>query len=127
MRCRVAVALVLGLALGLPLLGAATPAQAANDAAAKLCQKGGWQDWVRADQTPFVGQSACVSYSARGGVLTAPQPTGEAVCASYGGSFGNNNLTMGSWSIILWTCNGWSYVSQDDWTTTPPGSTEPAA
>ena len=43
-----------------------------NSANAKLCQKGGWETWVRADQTTFANQGACVSYAAQGGILTAP-------------------------------------------------------
>jgi hypothetical protein len=46
---------------------APTVAQAAN--AAKLCQKGGWRNWLRADETPFANHAACVSYVTHGGVL----------------------------------------------------------
>jgi len=42
-----------------------------NSPNAKLCQKNGWQNWVRADQTPFISEEDCVSYAAHGGVLTA--------------------------------------------------------
>jgi len=115
MRIRFAVAVILGLALvGVPLMGAASPAQAANDANAKHCQKDGWQLWVRADQTPFQNQGECASYGAHGGTLTAPEGAAQTLCESYGGAFGNTNLTMGSWPTILWTCNGYPYVSNDD-------------
>jgi len=40
-----------------------------NTANAKKCQKGGWQNWVRADKTAFANQDECVSYGAKGGTL----------------------------------------------------------
>jgi hypothetical protein len=43
-----------------------------NSANAKRCQKGGWQNWRRENQTPFTNQGQCVSYGAKGGTLTAP-------------------------------------------------------
>ncbi len=43
-----------------------------NSGNAKLCQHGGWQNWVRSDGTPFSNTGDCVSYGAHGGVLTAP-------------------------------------------------------
>ena len=100
--------------VAVPLMGTASPVGAANQANAKLCQKVGWQSWVRADQTPFRNQGECVSYGAHGGALTAPEGAAQTLCESYGGSFGNTNLTFGSWPTILWTCNGFPYVSDDD-------------
>jgi hypothetical protein len=41
-----------------------------NSANAKLCQKGGWQNLVRADQTAFKNEGDCVSYGAKGETLT---------------------------------------------------------
>jgi hypothetical protein len=59
--------------LVLALAGAGSAlAGGGNSANAKLCQKGGWTSWVRADKTAFASQGACVSYAAQGGVLTAP-------------------------------------------------------
>jgi hypothetical protein len=58
-----------------PTVAFATAAGAApggNSANAKACQKGGWQNLVRADQTPFANQGECVSYGAQGGPLTVP-------------------------------------------------------
>jgi len=43
-----------------------------NSAAAQACQKDGWQQWRRADQTAFTNAGDCVSYAAHGGTLTAP-------------------------------------------------------
>ena len=45
-----------------------------NSDAAHACQNGGWQQLVRADQTPFKNEGDCVSYAAHGGVLTAALP-----------------------------------------------------
>jgi hypothetical protein len=47
--------------------------QGGNSANAKLCYKGGWEDWVRSDHTTFANQNECVSYAANGGTLT-PDP-----------------------------------------------------
>jgi hypothetical protein len=60
-------------------------AKGGNSKNAKLCQKGGYKDWVRADQTPFKNVGKCVSYAARGGTLTAPTPAQDhAFCAPLG-------------------------------------------
>jgi hypothetical protein len=53
-------------------IGAGAAAGGGNSANAKSCQHGGWQNWLRADQTPFTNQGDCVSYGAQGGTLTAP-------------------------------------------------------
>ena len=52
-----------------------TPAVAGggNSANAKLCQKDGWKQWVRTDQTAFTNQGDCVSYGAHAGTLTSPE------------------------------------------------------
>src|SRR5687767_15038278 len=49
-------------------------AYAGNSDAAKACQKGGHKNWVRTDGTTFKNTGDCVSYVARGGVLTSPTP-----------------------------------------------------
>ena len=62
-----------------------TAAKGGNSANAKLCHKGGYKNWVRADQTPFKNVGKCVSYAARGGTLTAPTPAEDrAFCAPLG-------------------------------------------
>ena len=89
--------------------GAAT-AGSGNSANAKKCQKTGWQNWVRADQTPFASETACTSYAAKGGTLTVPAPPKSAsqiLCESYGGTFGASTDTA------LWTCNGWPQPTLD--------------
>ena len=66
--------LVLCMVLALTVAVATATAGAGNSANAKLCQKGGWQNWVRLDGSPFKNQGACVSYAARGGTLTPLTP-----------------------------------------------------
>jgi hypothetical protein len=100
--------------VGVSLMGAASPAGAAPNPNVKLCKNNGWQSWVRADQTPFLNQGGCVSYVQRGGTLTAPKSAAQKLCESYGGTFGNTNLTFGGWPTILWTCNGYPFVSEAD-------------
>lgn len=51
----------------------ASAAKGGNSANAKKCQKGGWENFVRSDQTPFTSADDCTSYAAQGGVLTEPQ------------------------------------------------------
>ena len=64
------------LALALAVSASSALAGGGNSANAKLCQKGGWTNWVRVDKTSFANQGDCVSYSARGGTLTSPEDTG---------------------------------------------------
>jgi hypothetical protein len=70
MKRLVSVSLVLASALALS--ASIALAGGGNSAQAKSCQKGGWTEWVRADQTPFTNQGNCVSYAAQGGTLTSP-------------------------------------------------------
>jgi hypothetical protein len=55
---------------------------------------------VRADQTTFTNQGDCVSYAARGGVLTSPKSASQLLCEKFGGTF-----AVGSGGV-LWTCDG---------------------
>jgi len=64
--------LVLCVALALTVGVAPAAGRGGNSQNAKKCQKGGYKDWVRADQTPFKNVGQCVSYAAKGGTLTAP-------------------------------------------------------
>ena len=80
-----------------------------NSAAAKACQKGGWKNWVRADQTPFKNQGACVSYAAHGGVLTAPKSQSQLDCEGASGVFSTDPTTDLSGLVggtFLWSCHG---------------------
>jgi hypothetical protein len=74
-----AAALVISLSVGI----ATATAGGGNSANAHACQQGGWQQLVRADQTPFNNQDECVSYGAHGGTLTAAA-TDHAYCAPAG-------------------------------------------
>jgi hypothetical protein len=88
-----------------------------NSAAAKACQKGGWKNWVRADQTPFKNTGDCVSYAARGGVLTAPKTQSQLDCEAFGGTFGTSPVLVGSFTTVLWVCNGWTNTDITDFNT----------
>lgn len=91
-----------GAAFVLGSVGVAGTAEAANKSVnAKTCQKGGWQTVVRSDQTAFASQDACVSYAARGGVLTTPtqKSAGQVLCEGIGGVF---SVPGGG----LWACTG---------------------
>jgi len=63
--------LVLCMVLALTVAVAVANAGGGNSANAKLCEKGGWQDWVRTDRSAFKNQGDCVSYAAQGGTLTS--------------------------------------------------------
>ncbi len=74
-------------ALGLTVGVATATAGGGNSAAAKACQKGGWNNWVRADHTAFKNEGHCVSYAAKGGVLTSPKSIDQRLCESLGGGY----------------------------------------
>jgi hypothetical protein len=104
-----AAAFVVVLSVG-ALLGMASPASAASNANnAKLCQKGGWKNLVRADQTHFKNQGACVSYAAHGGTPAPPKSAAQLACESFGGTYGNTDLVspvIGFQIVsVVWTCN----------------------
>lgn len=67
MRFRLMVVLCAAAALAAGVSTAA--AGGGNSDAAHACQKGGWQNLVRSDGTPFKNQGECVSYAAQGGTL----------------------------------------------------------
>lgn len=86
-----------------PAAAAVAPAAGAkknggNSTAAHQCQKGGWRNWRRADQTPFRNGGACVSYAAHGGTLSAPKSPAQLACESVGGTFAPGSGTT------LWFC-----------------------
>jgi hypothetical protein len=91
MRLRHLVVLCGALAL---TVGAATAlAGGGNSANAKLCQKGGWRNFVRSDGSSFANEGDCVSYGAKGGTLT-PKTQWQRDCESYGGTFGTGPSTF---------------------------------
>jgi hypothetical protein len=52
----------------------ATAESGGNASAAKLCQKGGYEQLAPSGESAFSNQGACVSYAARGGSLGASAP-----------------------------------------------------
>jgi hypothetical protein len=64
--------LILALMLG-AMVTPITAERGGNSAAAKACQKGGWEDLQRTNGTSFANQGACVSYAAKGGTLVSEQ------------------------------------------------------
>ena len=74
---------LLALAMSAPLASAKNGGNSAN---AKICQKGGWQNYTTSDGTPFASEDDCTSYAAQGGTLEAI-PTFQSVCESYGGTY----------------------------------------
>ena len=64
--------LVLGAAFALTVGATTATAGGGNSANAKPCQKDGWKQLVRVDQTAFTNQGDCVSYAAQGGTLNLP-------------------------------------------------------
>jgi hypothetical protein len=82
---RVRSMLVLCVALAVTVGVAPAAGRGGNSQNAKKCQKGGYKNWVRADQTPFKNVGQCVSYAAKGGTLTAPTVAEDrAYCAPAG-------------------------------------------
>jgi len=57
-----------------------------NSDAAKACQKTGYQDWVREDDSAFETSDECTAYAAEGGTLK-PKPTFASACTLVGGTF----------------------------------------
>ena len=108
-KARAAAIAVVALSAGM-VFGVGSPALAAgNSDNAKACQKGGWQTYVREDQTTFKNQGACVSYAARGGTLTfagGPQSDAEVACIAAGGTFGSEDLVLPGEVTVIWSCNG---------------------
>jgi hypothetical protein len=97
--------------LALLAVSVATAKDGGNVANAKLCQKGGWMNLVRADGTTFASQDECVSYGAQGGTISPPshQPrTGEEVCVANGGFY---QLSISG--AHFWICDGWVVTNFD--------------
>ena len=94
---------MLALAVGV----ASATAGDGNSDAAKDCQQGGWQNWVRADHTAFKNVGDCVSYAAQRGVLTSPTSQAQLDCEAAGGTFSTDPSTdqLGMPGTVAWTCN----------------------
>jgi hypothetical protein len=116
---------VMGLAVALVVVSAVAAAGVAakpagsgpgNSPNAKLCQKGGWQNFVRSNGTSFANEEQCTAYAAGGNTLQ-PKPTfpeSRALCGSYGGTFGvgGPDLVQGGapGALVVWVCNGVPFV-----------------
>jgi hypothetical protein len=103
--------LVLCAALALTVGVTTAAAGGGNSDNAKLCQKGGWQYVLRADQTALKNDGECVSYAARGGQYY--KSATQLLCESYGGTFSANpNSSVFAPAYdgqrVLWTCNGYT-------------------
>src|SRR5262249_59185638 len=65
--------MIIGMAVAACLsTSGALHASLGNSAAAKQCQKGGWQTEKTGTGEAFTSEEACVAYAARGGVLYRP-------------------------------------------------------
>jgi len=75
-RSRLWVALAATSLMALSLVAVNGPADAgqpSTSANAKLCRKGGWENLVRSDGSPFASQKDCTAYALAGGTLL-PKP-----------------------------------------------------
>ncbi len=76
--------------MAVTVLGLASPAGAAargNNAAARACQKGGWQTAQTSTGGAFTSEDDCVSYGAHGGTVFTPQVDVTLSCNSNAPSF----------------------------------------
>jgi len=87
-----------------------------NSAAAHACQHGGYKNFVRSDGTSFKNTGACVSYAAHGGTLVAKTQS-QLDCESFGGTFGTSPVLVGSFTTVMWVCNGWTNTGATDFAT----------
>jgi hypothetical protein len=102
MACCAALALTVGVATA--------TAGGGNSEAAKACQKGGWQNFIRSeDGSSFKNQGDCVSYAAKGGTLT-PKTAQQRDCESFGGEF----VAGPASESVLWSCR-WSNTGLADY------------
>jgi hypothetical protein len=101
-----------------------------NNPNAKLCQKGGWQNYQRTDGTRFVNEEACVSYAAQGGTLVPipsdTTPPGCSIALSVYGDqffirFTAQDLESGLASIVVTQSDGVGIVVP----AFTPGTTDP--
>jgi hypothetical protein len=95
----------------------------AKDDGKSACEKDGWTEWVREDQTAFADQAECVAYVAEGGTLLPPGPTFQSVCQDYGGEY-RVSYTGLSYTVApacLWWGASWdTWASATGPLTAPP-------
>ena len=83
-----------------------------NSENAKKCQKNGWMSLYRSDGSSFASQDACVSYAAKGGMLTTKTKTKSQLdCEGAGGVFTAPGISGG-----LWTCGPLVFDDGVNWT-----------
>ena len=111
-------ALALAVALTTLTLTTGTAAGAedgGNSTNAHLCQQGGWQDLTTSTGESFANTGDCVSYAARGGVLTpklTPMQHFQAVCEESGGLFFPD--VADDPDVVVWACD-WRFGFPSDW------------
>ncbi len=100
------------LAIGVTAAGAADGGNSIN---AHLCQQGGWQRLVTVTGEGFSNTGDCVSYAARGGVLS-PIAAFQAICEEGGGTFVPDLTTLeflAESDLRGWAC-AWYVIDGDD-------------
>lgn len=103
-------ALLLGFALAVPLMGAkgggGTGGKGGNSAIAKACDKDGWMTLATAEDpyTAFTSKDACVAYGAETGTapvtLLVRDPALESACAILGGVVEYRASGRYAWSCL---------------------------
>ena len=83
----------------------AVAAKGGNSTAAKLCQKGGWENLVRADQTPFTSAEDCSAYGGAGGTPAAPVPGAQSICQTAGYTYAGAGTDPYGYDAFF-TCSG---------------------
>jgi hypothetical protein len=78
-RAGVIIGVAFALLVAVPGAFAAKPG---NSESAKACQKGGWQNLLRADGSSFADEASCTSYAAQGGALY-PSSAGPCLGSGY--------------------------------------------
>lgn len=103
------IALVVALAMAVPLMGAKGGGAGGNSAVAKMCQKGGWETLSPSTdpRAGFASETECVAYGAGGGTIVALDQRGpaEAYCIDVlGGQYATR--LPGAQVLVRFTCSG---------------------
>ncbi len=121
-------AAIFALVMGALVFGTAASADTGgNSANAKLCQKGGYVNYARADGTTFASEGQCVSYAAQGGTLVPlPDLRLNTKCITDAASH-TLNCTFTVTNIGAGPTNGASILLQSGMSTTTNGTFASAA
>ena len=103
--------LVASLVVAFALAAAGSAGAQGNADAAQACQRGGWQELVKEDGTPFANAGECVNHAAQGELLY--------VCVAFIGFEGENNEVSG-W-LKYAPDDLWEAAVVDDEPNTPEG------